>query len=183
MIARRSMLLGAVGTFIGASTGWAQQERPVTDPVLVQIQGDAPSGEIHILPDSGFLYWILGDGIALRYLTGVGYPGIYQAGIFTVGEKKEWPSWQPTPFEIQKKPNLRRFVEGIQGGPSNPLGARALYLHGPSGDTRVRIHGTPDLSRIEYEVPIEGARLLNAHMADLYNRVTVGAKVVFHALG
>jgi hypothetical protein len=62
----------------------------------------------------------------------------------------------------------------MAGGPSNPLGARALYL----GGTVYRIHGTNDPSTIGKRVSSGCFRMLNNDVVDLYARVNVGAKVV-----
>jgi hypothetical protein len=62
----------------------------------------------------------------------------------------------------------------MSGGPGNPLGARAMYL----GNTMYRIHGTNDPSTIGKHVSSGCIRLTNEDVIDLYNRVSVGAKVV-----
>ena len=72
---------------------------------------------------------------------------------------------------IDRQPYLPRFMAG---GPGNPLGARALYL----GDTLYRIHGTNQPSTIGQSVSSGCIRLLNEDIEDLYNRVTLGTRVV-----
>jgi lipoprotein-anchoring transpeptidase ErfK/SrfK len=62
----------------------------------------------------------------------------------------------------------------MAGGPSNPLGARALYL----GSTLYRIHGTNEPYTIGQAVSSGCIRMTNDDVIDLYNRVTVGSKVV-----
>ena len=62
----------------------------------------------------------------------------------------------------------------MAGGPGNPLGARAMYLAG----TVYRIHGTNAPSTIGHHVSSGCIRLLNADVEDLYQRVTVGTKVI-----
>jgi lipoprotein-anchoring transpeptidase ErfK/SrfK len=62
----------------------------------------------------------------------------------------------------------------MAGGPGNPLGARALYL----GNTLYRIHGTNQPSTIGQFVSSGCIRLLNEDIEDLYNRVTLGTRVV-----
>ena len=72
---------------------------------------------------------------------------------------------------IARQPYLPRFMAG---GPGNPLGARAMYL----GNTLYRIHGTNAPSTIGQRVSSGCIRLTNEDVQDLYNRVTLGAKVV-----
>ena len=72
---------------------------------------------------------------------------------------------------IARQPYLPRFMSG---GPGNPLGARAMYL----GNTLFRIHGTNAPSTIGQRVSSGCVRLTNEDVQDLYDRVTLGAKVV-----
>jgi lipoprotein-anchoring transpeptidase ErfK/SrfK len=118
-----------------------------------------------------FLYLVLGNGKALRYGIGAGRQGFTWSGTQTISRKAEWPDWYPPSEMIARQPYLPRFVAG---GPSNPLGARALYL----GHSEYRIHGTNDPSTIGHHVSSGCIRLTNADIVDLYGRVGVGAKVV-----
>ena len=93
------------------------------------------------------------------------------SGTSTVSNKREWPSWTPTPSILARQPNLPRHMEG---GPQNPMGARALYL----GDTLYRIHGTNEPWMIGEEVSSGCIRMTNEDVIDLYNRTRMGAKVI-----
>jgi lipoprotein-anchoring transpeptidase ErfK/SrfK len=126
-----------------------------------------------IIIDSGntVLYYVLGRGRAIRYGVGVGREGFGWAGVQTVSRKAEWPDWYPPAEMIARQPYLPRFVAG---GPGNPLGARAMYL----GSSAYRIHGTNDPSTIGKFVSSGCIRLTNEDVADLFERVDVGAKVV-----
>jgi lipoprotein-anchoring transpeptidase ErfK/SrfK len=62
----------------------------------------------------------------------------------------------------------------MPGGPENPLGARALYL----GSSLYRIHGTNEPYTIGQNVSSGCIRMMNADVTDLYERVSVGARVV-----
>jgi lipoprotein-anchoring transpeptidase ErfK/SrfK len=62
----------------------------------------------------------------------------------------------------------------MDGGPDNPLGARALYL----GSSMYRIHGTNDPATIGQNVSSGCIRMMNEDVIDLYDRVRVGAKVI-----
>jgi lipoprotein-anchoring transpeptidase ErfK/SrfK len=117
------------------------------------------------------LYYVLGNGRAMRYGVGVGREGFTWAGTQIVTRKAEWPDWHPPADMIARQPYLPRFMAG---GPGNPLGARAMYL----GSSVYRIHGTNDASTIGKFVSSGCIRLTNEDVADLFSRVTVGTKVV-----
>lgn len=136
-------------------------------------------GDVHVTPDDFFLYFMLERGRAIRYGVGVGRAGLYEAGVFTVARKAEWPWWRPTDAMIRRNPEqYARFADGVPGGPNNPLGARAIYLYDDDGnDTYLRIHGTNAPSTIGSAVSNGCARLTNDHVIDLYPRVEIGARV------
>ena len=131
---------------------------------------EAP-GTVVIDTPNTFLYLVLGNGRALRYGIGVGREGFTWAGIKTVEKKAEWPDWHPPQEMIERQPYLPRFMAG---GPGNPLGARAMYLSG----SVYRIHGTNAPATIGQRVSSGCIRLTNEDVSDLYERVTIGAKVV-----
>ena len=117
------------------------------------------------------LYFVLGNGQAIRYGIGVGRQGFTWNGVQHVARKAEWPDWYPPSEMIARQPYLPRMVAG---GPGNPLGARAMYL----GGSEYRIHGTNDPTTIGKHVSSGCIRLTNEDVEDLYSRVQVGAKVI-----
>ena len=131
---------------------------------------EAP-GTIVIDTPNTYLYLVLPGGKAVRYGIGVGRKGFTWSGVKTIERKAEWPDWTPPPEMIQRQPYLPRFVAG---GPTNPLGARAMYLSG----SVYRIHGTNAPTTIGERVSSGCIRMLNEDVIDLYNRVQVGSKVV-----
>ncbi len=131
---------------------------------------EAP-GTIVIETGNTYLYYVLGDGRAVRYGIGVGRDGFRWSGVQSITRKAEWPNWTPPPEMIARQPYLPRFMAG---GPGNPLGARAMYL----GDTVYRIHGTNNPATIGTRVSSGCIRLTNEDVADLYARVKVGTRVV-----
>jgi lipoprotein-anchoring transpeptidase ErfK/SrfK len=131
---------------------------------------EAP-GTVIIDTGNTALYYVLGQGRAIRYGVGVGREGFTWAGVQTISRKAEWPDWYPPAEMIARQPYLPRFVAG---GPGNPLGARAMYL----GSSQYRIHGTNDPSTIGKFVSSGCIRLTNEDVADLFSRVDVGTKVV-----
>jgi lipoprotein-anchoring transpeptidase ErfK/SrfK len=131
---------------------------------------EAP-GTIIIATSERHLYVVQGNGRALRYGIGVGRDGFQWQGLLKISRKAEWPDWTPPPEMIVRQPYLPRFMAG---GPGNPLGARALYL----GATVYRIHGTNRPDTIGTAVSSGCFRLVNADVADLYERIPVGTKVI-----
>ena len=113
-----------------------------------------PAGTIVIDTGNTYLYYVLGNGRAIRYGVGVGRQGFTWAGVQSVSRKAEWPDWHPPAEMIARQPYLPRFVAG---GPGNPLGARAMYL----GSSEYRIHGTNDPTTIGKFVSSGCIRLTN----------------------
>jgi len=130
-----------------------------------------PAGTIIIDTPNTYLYLVLGHGQALRYGVGVGREGFTWSGTERITKMAQWPDWFPPKEMIERQPYLPRFMAG---GPSNPLGARALYL----GKTVYRIHGTNQPSTIGSFVSSGCIRLVNEDVEDLYSRVQVGTRVV-----
>jgi lipoprotein-anchoring transpeptidase ErfK/SrfK len=128
-------------------------------------------GTLVIDTPNKFLYLVEPGGKAMRYGVGVGRPGFEWAGVKSVSRKAEWPGWTPPPDMMKRRPDLPAHMDG---GPGNPLGARALYL----GSSMYRIHGTNEPWTIGQSVSSGCIRMMNADVIDLYERVSVGAKVI-----
>jgi lipoprotein-anchoring transpeptidase ErfK/SrfK len=126
------------------------------------------------------LYYVLGDGQAIQYGVGVGRQGFQWSGVAKVGAKREWPAWHPPQEMIQRELAQygRQLPARMEGGPGNPLGARALYLYENGRDTLYRIHGTNEPRSIGLATSSGCIRMLNEEVIDLYNRVSMGAKVI-----
>lgn len=132
-------------------------------------------GTIIIDTSDRYLYLVTGRGTALRYGIAVGKEGYQWEGSMRVRKKREWPDWRPPKDMIERekaKGNILPAV--IEGGPNNPLGARALYL----GFSEYRIHGTNRPDSIGKAASSGCIRMLNEHVIDLYERVRLGARVV-----
>jgi lipoprotein-anchoring transpeptidase ErfK/SrfK len=99
-------------------------------------------------------------------------------------EQQEWPDWYPPKEMIQRRPDLRgQLTElqsgiGVPGGPSNPLGARAMYLWQGNKDTLYRIHGTNEPWTIGTSVSSGCIRMINQDAIDLYARTATGTQVI-----
>jgi lipoprotein-anchoring transpeptidase ErfK/SrfK len=152
----------------GSSTGVLPERLRRT--VVAFNTREAP-GTVIIDTGNTALYYVLGQGQAIRYGVGVGREGFTWAGTQTITRKAEWPDWHPPAEMIARQPYLPRFMAG---GPGNPLGARAMYL----GSSEYRIHGTNDPSTIGKFVSSGCIRLTNEDVADLFSRVDVGTRVV-----
>ena len=138
---------------------------------VVAYHGSEAPGTVIIDTPNTFLYLVMGNGRALRYGIGVGRDGFRWSGVQQITKKAEWPDWHPPAEMIARQPYLPRFMAG---GPTNPLGARAMYL----GNTIYRIHGTNQPQTIGSAVSSGCFRLVNPDVMDLYDRIPVGTKVV-----
>ena len=80
------------------------------------------------------------DGTAQTFPVAVGKLGAAVRQDFVVGQKRENPSWTPTPHMIKFEHHSPRTVPP---GPHNPLGPRILHLYTTDGKyTYYGIHGT-----------------------------------------
>jgi len=137
----------------------------------VAYDGPYGAGTIVVSTAERRLYYVLGNGEAIRYGVGVGRPGFSWSGTNKITAKREWPSWTPPKAMIARRPDLPRYMAG---GIENPLGARAMYI----GSTEYRIHGSNEPDTIGQAVSSGCIRMTNEDVTDLYDRVKVGAKVV-----
>jgi lipoprotein-anchoring transpeptidase ErfK/SrfK len=144
---------------------------PKYEKQLVDYHGDESPGTIVVDTPNKFLFLVQGEGKALRYGIGVGRPGFTWSGVKQVSAKKEWPAWTPPAEMLARRPDLPRHMEG---GPQNPLGARAMYL----GSTLYRIHGSNEPWTIGTNVSSGCIRMRNEDVIDLYGRVNIGARVI-----
>lgn len=144
-------------------------------PQTVDYDGRHGAGTIVIDTNERFLYHVMKDGKARRYGVGVGKPGFEWAGSHKVTQKREWPDWRPPKQMIEREKKKGRVLPAhMEGGPANPLGARALYL----GSTLYRIHGTNAPESIGRAVSSGCIRMRNEDVIDLYGKVGVGTNVV-----
>lgn len=134
---------------------------------------EAP-GTIIVETGQRLLYFVMEGGKAVRYGVAVGDEAYGWTGSATIARRAEWPSWNPTAEMRQRWPH----VYSMEGGPNNPMGARALYLYEGGRDTLYRIHGTNEPEKIGQAVSSGCIRMRNIDVIDLYKRVAVGAKVI-----
>ncbi len=138
---------------------------------VVPFAGAYAPGTVIINTSERRLYYVLGNGQAIRYGVGVGRPGFEWSGVRFISSKREWPDWTPPAQMLRRRPDLPRHMAG---GLDNPLGARAMYLSG----TLYRIHGSNEPESIGQAVSSGCIRMTNDDVVDLYSRVKIGTKVV-----
>jgi lipoprotein-anchoring transpeptidase ErfK/SrfK len=138
---------------------------------VVSFSPQFTKGQIIVSFTDKRLYYVSGPGQAISYPIAAPREQSRWQGTTSVTQKRENPSWTPTPTMIAENPRLPRWVPG--GHPMNPLGVRALYL----GSSMYRIHGTDAPWTIGTSVSKGCIRMYNQDVLDLYPRVNVGTKV------
>lgn len=141
----------------------------------VRFSENHPKGTIIIDTSERRLYYVLGNGKAMKYGVGVGRQGFTWSGRNRISRKAEWPGWTPpASMRAREARKGRKLPAYMPGGPNNPLGARALYI----GSTLYRIHGTNQPWTIGQAMSSGCIRMANEDVKDLYSRVDVGARVI-----
>jgi lipoprotein-anchoring transpeptidase ErfK/SrfK len=152
----------------------AEEDRIFARYLVDDPTGEAP-GTVIVDTRERLLHFVLPGRKAMRYGVAVGDEAYGWTGTARVARKAEWPDWSPPPEMKKRWPH----VQYTKGGPDNPLGARALYLHDENGrDTLYRIHGTNEPEKIGLAVSSGCIRMRNIDVVDLYSRVGPGAKVI-----
>jgi lipoprotein-anchoring transpeptidase ErfK/SrfK len=154
------MAIGLMGT--------AAQARPdlVTSPA-----GYAP-GTIVVKTKERRLYYVIGEGQAVRYPVGVGKPGKQWAGTTRIDGKYRQPAWSPPADVKHDNPSIPDVIAG--GSPANPMGVAAMTLAGGE----YAIHGTNRPNSVGGYVSYGCVRMYNEDISDLFERVSVGTPVV-----
>jgi lipoprotein-anchoring transpeptidase ErfK/SrfK len=190
MLNRRSFLSGltALTAFAGLPVGGALAHHgkakkfkvnPKYLPQTVRYRNKYKRGTIIVDARSRYLYLVESKTKARRYGVGVGKQALAWSGTAKIKRKAKWPSWTPTQNMIRREPEkYAKYAGGVPGGPNNPLGSRALYLYKGNRDTYYRIHGTTAPWTIGTASSNGCIRMINDHVADLYERVPIGATVV-----
>lgn len=133
--------------------------------------GSFNPGEIIVSFGDRRLYYIDSKTTAVSYPIAIPKEEAKWSGVSYVSQKRENPTWTPTPDMRKENPTLPAYVAG--GDPRNPLGVRALYL----GESMYRIHGTDAPQLIGHQVSHGCIRMYNSDVVDLYKKAKVGAKV------
>src|SRR5947209_15057199 len=145
---------------------------PVEAREVVAFRGDVSAGTVVVRTAERRLYYVIGDGRAIRYPVGVGKVGKQWSGVTRIDGKYVAPAWSPPAVVKRDKPSLPDVIPG--GSPRNPMGAAALTLSGGE----YAIHGTNAPGSIGGYVSYGCIRMYNQDVVDLYSRVSVGATVM-----
>ncbi len=124
------------------------------------------AGTVVVVTHSRELYYVLGQGQAIRYPVGVGRAGMAWHGRAWVAQKLVRPAWRNPP-DLGGGP----VIPG--GSPHNPMGAAVLGLNRGN----YAIHGTNNPASIGGFVSHGCIRMFNEDVLDLYRRVPLGAEV------
>ncbi|GGL58714.1 L,D-transpeptidase [Wenxinia marina] len=155
------------------SNPWGLHPRFLPQRVIAN-DGLTP-GDIHVDAVARYLYHIEAGGTAMRYGVAIGRGDLYEPGTYTIRRKVEWPHWTPTQSMIEREPDLySQYEDGMEPGPQNALGSRALYLYVGERDTYLRIHGTPYPRSIGSRASSGCVRMVMAHINGLYDEVEIG---------
>lgn len=142
---------------------------------------DEAKGTIIVDPDAGYLHLVQARETAMRYGAGTGAAAFAWNGIARLQFAREWPRWKVPDEMISRRPEFAPYSVangGMDPGPGNPLGARALYLFQNGKDTLYRIHGACEPQYLGKAVSSGCIRLLDQDAIDLHRRAPHGAKVV-----
>ena len=148
-----------------------QNRRNPVPRELVRYDGPEGPNTIIVSTSERRLYYVVGDGTAIKYGVGVGREGFQWSGRHKITRKAEWPGWTPPAAMRKRQPHLPAYMEG---GPNNPLGARALYI----GSTLYRIHGSNEPWSIGQAVSSGCIRMANEDVTHLYDQVRIGTRVI-----
>ena len=150
----------------------------------VEYLGSEKPGTVVVDPASRHLYFVEAPGRATRYGVGVGREGFGWSGTAKINMRRSWPDWVPPKEMVARDPEIRSKLvatsrgRGVPGGPTSPLGARAMYLFADNGDTGYRIHGTTEPETIGTNVSSGCIRMVNQDVIHLYERAIEGTEVV-----
>ncbi|WP_415922214.1 L,D-transpeptidase [Tateyamaria sp. SN6-1] len=150
-------------------------------PQRVEANPGLTPGDIHVDAVARYLYHIEPEGTAMRYGVAIARGNLYEPGTYTIRRKAKWPTWTPTPAMIERDPaSFAQHADGMDGGPRNPLGSRALYLFVGNRDTYLRIHGSPQPRSIGGRASSGCVRMIMAHINMLYENVDTGVTAVLY---
>jgi lipoprotein-anchoring transpeptidase ErfK/SrfK len=151
-------------------------------PQRVVANADLTPGDIHVDAVARYLYHIEQGGTAMRYGVAIGRGGLYEPGTYTIKRKVKWPHWTPTQSMIERDPETyAQYSEGMEPGPNNALGSRALYLYVGDRDTYLRIHGTPSPRSIGSRASSGCVRMVMAHINQLYPEVEINSTAFLYS--
>jgi lipoprotein-anchoring transpeptidase ErfK/SrfK len=170
-IAAVAVLVGIASPAANAQSLWGGDAEWGGAKQMVSFGQQYNPGQIIVSFGDRRLYHVVAPGKAMSYPIAVPREQSRWEGLTAVTQKRENPSWTPTPEMIKENPRLPSWVPG--GHPMNPLGVRAMYL----GSSTYRIHGTDAPWTIGQAVSKGCIRMFNQDVMDLYPKVAVGTRV------
>ncbi len=181
LVSLKSLIVGVCAVFFVAglpadkaaaqSWGWGSSSKAKSKHIVSFKTKHTPGTMVVSFSDRR-LYYVLKGKRAISYPIAVPKADAKWSGNFKMTSKRVDPTWTPTPSMRRENPKLPLVVQG--GDPKNPLGVRALYV----GNTLYRIHGTDAPWLIGEAVSHGCVRMFNKDVIDLYNRASVGSKIV-----
>ncbi len=162
-------LAGVLSVALVAAAAMAAQPAAAREVVSFK---EGSAGSIIVKTHERHLYYVLGNGRAVRYLVGVGKAGKRWSGTTSISGKYRRPDWAPPKDVKHDKPNIPDLIKG--GSPRNPMGEAALTLSGGE----YAIHGTNMPGSVGGFVSYGCIRMYNQDILDLFARVSVGTTVV-----
>lgn len=164
------VLAAALSLAIALSLGPVSSSMAASE--TVPFETSAAPGTLVIETAERRLYLVLPNGLALRYVVGVGRTGRQWAGKSSIAAKYVLPNWAPPAAIRHDTPSLPDLIVG--GSPANPMGAAAMTIAG----TDYAIHGTNAPKSIGGFVSYGCIRMYNEDITDLFGRVRVGTAVM-----
>ena len=121
----------------------------------------------------------------MRFGVSVGAAGFAWSGTARLQFQRKWPRWKVPAEMVARQPELEPYSVangGMDPGPDNPLGSRALYLFQNGVDTLYRTHGDADPWELGKAAVSSGCiRMLDQDVIYLYDRSVHGASVIVMA--
>jgi lipoprotein-anchoring transpeptidase ErfK/SrfK len=156
-----------------ALRSWSQSVTLRLEPVLPEVTEKTLGKTVTIDLSTNTLRLLDGFDVVRKYDVGTAMQGYSTPpGTWEVIGKRENPTWyNPAPDTWGAGMPLV-----IPGGPSSPLGTRALYLNAPG----IRIHGTPDTSSVGFYVSHGCIRMRMWEVERLYPLVPIGTPVLIY---
>jgi lipoprotein-anchoring transpeptidase ErfK/SrfK len=166
--------LQSTGLVAGLAVSFVISAAPIPSNAREIVQFTSyPAGTVVVKTKERRLYYVLGDGKAIRYSVGVGRAGMAWSGMVSIDGKYIRPSWSPPDMIKRENPKVPNIIPS--GSPANPMGEAAITL---SGGGQYAIHGTNNPGSIGRFVSHGCIRMYNSDVMDLYNRVSLGTPVV-----
>ncbi|MEX1236507.1 MAG: L,D-transpeptidase [Roseovarius sp.] len=140
-----------------------------------------PRGTIIVDPDAAILHFVENREQATRYGVSVGAAGFAWDGSARLQFCRAWPRWKVPETMIARQPDLEPYSVangGMDPGPGNPMGARALYLFQNGVDTLYRVHGDASPKELGSAVSSGCIRMLNQDVIHLHGQALHGASVI-----